>query len=153
VEENLIPGESVIYKAKRHWFALVTPCAVAIAGIVIVWLSYRSSGPVWAWLGIVGSLILLVGALATMTRFLAMQMFELALTSRRIMLKVGVLKRVTREILLAQVETIGVDQGAVARMVGYGKITIIGTGGTREPVTHVANPLEFRRNVLIELAK
>jgi hypothetical protein len=32
-------------------------------------------------------------------------------------------------------------------MLGYGSITVRGTGGTSEPFSHVANPLEFRRQV------
>jgi hypothetical protein len=32
-------------------------------------------------------------------------------------------------------------------MLGFGSITVRGTGGTNEPFSHVSNPLEFRRQV------
>lgn len=31
------------------------------------------------------------------------------------------------------------------RMLGYGSITVIGTGGTTELFHNIANPMEFRR--------
>lgn len=153
VESNLMPGESVVYAAKLHWFMLVAPATTCVCGLVIVVLSEFGSGPPWSYFGIIGSLALLFGAVAMMVRFLTMRSVELAVTSNRVMFKVGVIGRRTREIGLGQVETVGVDQGMIGRMFGFGRVTIVGTGGTKEPIAHVAAPLEFRRHVLLELAR
>jgi len=49
--------------------------------------------------------------------------------------------------MLGKVEGIGVDQTLFGRLLDYGTITVTGTGGTKEPFTNIAAPLEFRRQV------
>jgi uncharacterized membrane protein YdbT with pleckstrin-like domain len=68
------------------------------------------------------------------------------------MIKRGLVRRHTLELLLTKVESIGVDQGVVARLFGYGGIVVIGTGGTRESFDNIARPLEFRKQVQVQAA-
>jgi uncharacterized membrane protein YdbT with pleckstrin-like domain len=70
---------------------------------------------------------------------------EFAITNRRLIIKVGLISRHTLEMNLSKVESINVDQSIVARILNYGTITVIGTGGTHEPFQDIANPMEFRR--------
>jgi hypothetical protein len=49
--------------------------------------------------------------------------------------------------MLGKVEGIGVEQGFIGRLLGFGTITVTGTGGTKEPFPNIARPLEFRRQV------
>ena len=62
-------------------------------------------------------------------------------------IKVGFINRKTLEMVLTKVETIRVDQSILGRVLNYGTIVVTGTGGTNEPFTSIANPLEFRRQV------
>jgi hypothetical protein len=55
-------------------------------------------------------------------------------------------------LLLQKVEGIGVDQGILGRILGYGTITVSGVGGTKETFQMISNPLEFRRQVQASLA-
>jgi uncharacterized membrane protein YdbT with pleckstrin-like domain len=64
----------------------------------------------------------------------------MAVTNKRIIIKVGFLTKRTIELFLAKVESVGVEQTLLGRMMGYGSITVRGTGGTNEPFSHVANP-------------
>jgi uncharacterized membrane protein YdbT with pleckstrin-like domain len=72
---------------------------------------------------------------------------EFAVTNKRIMIKVGLISRRTLEMNLAKVESVNVDQSILGRILGYGNITIIGTGGTREPFYRISRPLDFRKAV------
>ena len=72
---------------------------------------------------------------------------EFAVTSRRVIIKVGLVSRRTVEMNLEKVESIGVDQGIVGRILDYGMIEVVGTGGTREPFRAIRDPLGFRRAV------
>ena len=54
------------------------------------------------------------------------------MTDHRVMVKVGVIRRHSLEIMLPQVEGIGVDQGILGRILSYGTITVSGTGATHE---------------------
>jgi hypothetical protein len=51
------------------------------------------------------------------------------------------------ELNLAKVESIGVEQTLLGRMLNYGTIVIVGTGGTRQPFKDIADPMSFRRAV------
>lgn len=70
---------------------------------------------------------------------------EFVITNKRIICKTGLFSRRTLEMNLNKIESVNVDQGIMGRMLGYGTITIIGTGGTRESFPDIAQPVEFRK--------
>ncbi len=70
---------------------------------------------------------------------------EFAITNRRVVIKIGLFARRTFEMNLSKIESVNVDQTLTGRMLGYGTITLIGTGGTKETFGNIAAPLEFRR--------
>src|SRR6202034_3784582 len=77
---------------------------------------------------------------------------EFAITNKRVLIKVGLVRRHSLELLLSKVEGIGVDQGVLGRILGYGTITVSGVGGTKEAFRTISNPLEFRRQVQASLS-
>ena len=70
---------------------------------------------------------------------------EFAITNKRVIVKTGLIKRETLETNLSKIESINVDQSILGRIFGYGTITIIGTGGTRNSFYKIRQPLEFRK--------
>ena len=62
-------------------------------------------------------------------------------------MKLGTIRRRAIEMLLSKVEEIGVDQGVIGRVLGYGTVVIVGTGGSKEGFMLIADPLGFRRQV------
>ncbi len=72
---------------------------------------------------------------------------EFAVTNRRVIIKVGLVSRRTVELNLEKVESIGVEQTILGRILGYGTIVVVGTGGTKEPFLRIADPMGFRRAV------
>ncbi len=72
---------------------------------------------------------------------------EFAVTNRRVIIKVGLVSRRTVELNLEKVESIGVEQTVLGRILGYGDIVVVGTGGTKEPFRRIADPMAFRRAV------
>lgn len=70
---------------------------------------------------------------------------EFVVTNKRIIIKTGIISRRTFEMNLNKIETVNVDQSILGRMFGFGTITVIGTGGTREDFPDIAKPTEFRK--------
>lgn len=70
---------------------------------------------------------------------------EFVITNRRIIIKTGIVSRRTFEMNLSKIESVNVDQSFMGRILGYGSMTIIGTGGTREAFHNIRKPLEFRK--------
>ena len=70
---------------------------------------------------------------------------EFAITTKRIIIKEGLIARRTLEMNLSKIETVNVDQSILGRILDYGSITVIGTGGTREVFNNIASPMLFRK--------
>ena len=70
---------------------------------------------------------------------------EFVITNRRIIIKTGFIARRTFEMNLSKIESVNVDQSFFGRILGFGSMTIIGTGGTRESFRNIRKPLEFRK--------
>lgn len=136
IENNLLPGENVVYRAKLHRIIFLSPAILTILGLA----AFAAS-----WIPAV--LILLAAFILGMDRYVRLITSEFAVTDRRVLIKTGLVRRHTLELLLVRVETVGVDQGVFGRILNYGTITVIGTGGTRELFPGIAKPLEFRKAV------
>jgi len=70
---------------------------------------------------------------------------EFAITNKRVVIKTGLISRKTIELNLSKIESVNVDQTVMGRIFGFGTITIIGIGGTREAFVNIRKPLEFRK--------
>jgi uncharacterized membrane protein YdbT with pleckstrin-like domain len=63
----------------------------------------------------------------------------------RVIIKLGLFSRHTVELNIHQVESVNVSQSLVGRMLDYGSVTVVGSGGTREVFAYIARPMEFRQ--------
>lgn len=70
---------------------------------------------------------------------------EFAITNKRIIMKTGLIARRTLELNLTKVESVLVNQTVFGRILGFGDVVIIGTGGTRETFIDIRKPSEFRK--------
>jgi uncharacterized membrane protein YdbT with pleckstrin-like domain len=70
---------------------------------------------------------------------------ELAVTTKRIIVKYGFIRRQTVEINLNKAESIQVDQGLLGRMFNFGTLIISGTGTSHAPLGGISDPMGFRK--------
>ena len=70
---------------------------------------------------------------------------ELAVTTKRVIVKHGFISRQTVELNLNKVESIQVDQGALGRIFNFGTLVFAGTGTSHAPLTGIAAPMAFRK--------
>jgi uncharacterized membrane protein YdbT with pleckstrin-like domain len=143
VERNLLPNEQITYRANLHWIIYALPVIVFLIAIFVA-----LGGGGW----IAGSAIGIVGFVLFLPPWIKAGSSEFAITNKRVLIKVGLIRRHSLELLLQKVEGIGVDQGVLGRILGYGTITVSGVGGTKETFQMISNPLEFRRQVQASLA-
>ena len=146
VEKNLMPGEQIDYRANLHWLVFVLPILLFIAAI---WLFFSLGGTIAKFL----ALILIVGVLVTGLHAVIERMTsEFAVTNKRVLIKTGLIRRHSLETLLTKIESIGVAQSILGRILGFGTIVISGTGGSKEPFHKIADPMMFRRRVQEQIA-
>lgn len=70
---------------------------------------------------------------------------EFVITNKRVIVKRGLIAIWTLEMNLQKIETVNVEQSIPGRIFGYGCLTIIGTGGTREQFNCIKDPISFRK--------
>ena len=96
---------------------------------------------------IAAAILLVLALLSWIPAFLHRWTTELAVTNRRIIFKSGLFRRHTMEMNMAKVESVDVDQSVMGRILGFGTVTIRGTGGGIEPMRNIADPIAFRNHV------
>jgi uncharacterized membrane protein YdbT with pleckstrin-like domain len=138
IDENLLPDEHVVYRAELHWIIFARAILVLVAGLVLVFVPR---------IGQAGLVVLLIGVVMLVPPFVAYRTTELGVTNKRVIVKTGLVRRRTLELLLRQVEAISVDQSLLGRVLGFGSIMLTGTGGVREIFHRVRDPLELRRRI------
>lgn len=70
---------------------------------------------------------------------------EFVVTNKRVIVKKGLISIWTLEMNLQKIETVNVEQSILGRLLGYGSLTLIGTGGTRERFHCIYDPIRFRK--------
>ena len=153
IEKNLVSGESLIYRTGCHWIVMLWPL---LGGIILGgfgfalfaggWLATRKGASyqgaiVEGAFALIGSIVLIGGGIIRRAAT------EVAVSNRRVLIKTGLFSRRSVEVLLPKVESIGVDETLVGRILGYGSVLVRGTGGTFETFDKIRQPNEFRRQV------
>ena len=157
VDQNLISGENVAYRARLHWILFVKPgliATVVIAFAVLLFyaanLTDRFSTQTLVWVG-VG--VFVIAAIPLLMALMKWNSAEFAVTNKRVVLKTGFVQSKTAEMFLNKIESVGVDQSIGGRIFGFGTIVIRGTGGSLEPFHRVSSPLRFRNEIQEQIGK
>lgn len=97
-------------------------------------------------------LLIFLAIIAGISQIIMFITSEFIITNKRVIVKIGLIRRKSIEVLLNKVEGIQVNQGILARILGYGTITVGGTGGTKDPFKNIRSPIEFRKKAQEQIA-
>ena len=147
VQQVLQPDETVRFRTTVHWSIYFVPIIALGVGLAFL---------VWHYMDQKANLLLLLGAIIfgatggvlALAAWLKQFGTEVAVTDQRVIYKRGLIRRHTVEMNLDKIESVDVDQSILGRFLGYGTITIRGTGQAVEPLRDMADPLQFRSAIL-----
>ena len=162
ITKNLVPGETLLFQTRHHWFVLLGPLLVSLllgipgVALLIEALAAKdghgnvpalesSIGP--SGMMLLGAVLLVIAVIIFAWGAAKRNATEMAVTNRRVLIKTGMASRRTLDLMLNKVESIGVTETFMGRMFGYGSVVIHGTGGTPESFVMIAHPQEFRHSV------
>lgn len=143
LDDHLLDGESIVYRARLHWTIFWASILVVLLGAALT-VVLRIYEPEYWYLGAGLAGIGLLLAIGPLIRYVGT---EFAVTNKRVLSKTGFIQRESDETLLSKVEAIAVDQTILGRLLGYGTLRITGSGGTEDAFPRIAHPLEFRRQI------
>lgn len=142
IDKHLLAGETIIFQRKLTWTEYLKGLIVLLIGLLFV--SAR---------GLIGEALILFALLTLVLSYLKISTSEFAVIDKRVLIKVGFIQTRSLETMLNKIEGIHVKQGIIGKLSGSGSIVVIGTGGTKNPFSNIANPFEFRTAVNEQMSK
>ena len=147
----LQPGETIKAVGRQHWIVFVRGLLLAGIGAVLLLYGYRTQrdarGDLASVLVIAGGLVLLVGLATWLNAWFHRWITEISVTTHRVIYKTGFVRRHTVEMNMDKVETVDVDQSLLGRLLGFGTITVRGTGESIESLRRISHPLQLRNAI------
>ncbi|MEX2642008.1 MAG: PH domain-containing protein [Acetobacterales bacterium] len=160
IEGILAEGEQVVAEIRYHWWFWVRAFVVfviraAIIGIIVYLVLDFIAGMESTSKDLYRQVVYGLGALAGLWALLKLAVrviefltTERAVTARRLVYKQGLIARRTAELGLHRIEEINLEQSVLGRILGYGTLSIAGTGGDdRLVLAEVADPVAVRRAI------
>ena len=124
VQDTIGTNEKIVYIVKFHWvYTLSAILYLLFFGIFII--------------GIIIFFSMLINKWTT----------ERVLTDSRYIQKIGWIARNTEEISINKIEEVVLSQTILGRILGYGSISISGTGSGKISLTSIDNPLDFQKHL------
>ena len=99
IDETLLADEHVVYRTALHWIIFARAIFVLIVGIAVL-IAFPQ-------VPVAGLVVVLLGALMLVPPLIAYKTTELGVTNKRMIVKVGFIRRRTLELLLRQEWQIG----------------------------------------------
>jgi uncharacterized membrane protein YdbT with pleckstrin-like domain len=151
IENNLLSGEKISL-SRPHWIIFLGPVMAAILAFLflifgrefILTRELFFGYPVYDLVSVgcaIFSLYYFISSWITYTTS------EFGITDKRVLMKTGFIRRDSLELFLEKIEAIHVDQSIPGRILDYGSIIVIGTGGTKDPFFYIPSPIQFRKIV------
>jgi len=151
IHNNLLKDENVLYWTKPHWIIFSPAVFLAVFSLlVLIFLPAALSSasgfiifgmPIYKWIAFI---VFILAIFQGIKSYILYQTSEYGITNKRIIMKTGWVQRRSLEIFLDKIEAIYVDQSIPGRMLSFGTIVVVGTGGTKDPFLYVPLPLKFR---------
>ncbi len=155
IDEHLIKDEEVKHRGHLHRIIFLKPILLAVVALVVMFIQPSDDedsllNSIFTYAGMAG---ILIGLLWWLWVYADFRTSEFGVTNRRVLIKVGLIRRRTVEMFLNKVENIGVDQSVIGRIIRSGSLSITGSGGTQENFTNISRPFEFRKQVQEQIAQ
>jgi uncharacterized membrane protein YdbT with pleckstrin-like domain len=143
VEKNLIANENIVYRGSLHWLVVASPAAFTAACLfAAIGLSRDPKTS-----GVSGLFVFLVlmGVGAIFAGWLNRASSEFVVTDKRVVVKSGFIRRKTLEQFHEKVESLAIDQTIMGRILNFGTLGVVGSGGSKSLFHRLGAPMDFRK--------
>ncbi|ADM09452.1 hypothetical protein PB2503_06932 [Parvularcula bermudensis HTCC2503] len=151
VVQMLAPHERVIARGRFNWtYSFPAYSLFGLSFLPLVYALYEwavgglENGRFWV---LATLLLAAAGTGRLIAHIVYLYTTEMAVTTSRFIYKRGFLRRHSQEVSLNKIEEINVDQSLLGRLMGFGRLTLKGTGVGQIHLPDIDNPLELRRAI------
>lgn len=125
IDDSLSTGEEVVARFPLHWTAKLPLALYLLLGIPTLGLFWLVA--IYEWLRLRG--------------------IEMGVTNKRVILKTGIVSRVSDEMKLGSIETVEIEQGVWGRMLGFGDVKVTGRGISDLVYKRIDDPMQVKRQI------
>ena len=163
VETLLAPGETIVTNARQHWAALVrfalTPLAILALGVlgIIVglwlgsWAAFQGIAGILDWLvGLVTLVAFAVSIVWLPIQFVRWGSRRFVLTSRRVLVSDGWLRKQSSDASLDKITDVSYDQSFLGARLNFGDLTIETASNTPLPMRELRDAIEFKKAIMVQ---
>ncbi len=144
IDNNLIPGEKIIYKAEVHWMVYFPAALNLFLAFVIFYFGKYGLNMQGKMLPVFATIPVFVALWKAIQAYIHREFTEIAITDSRLIAKFGFIRREMIELPLAKIESVLVEQSITERIIGAGSVAARGTGMAMAPVRYIDEPIKFR---------
>lgn len=149
VKNSLLPDEKIVSSAKWHWLKWAQWLLLSIFFVLADVILHSIGGSIFEddgfFIAVLFGSIIVGGGFALLAKYLA-KFDEFVITNKRVVAKVGLIRRVAFELHSEQVESIEISQGILGRILNYGTLMPCGVGASKVRIQYVINPFEIRQH-------
>jgi uncharacterized membrane protein YdbT with pleckstrin-like domain len=148
IDDNLQPGEKVLYSTNAHWIFFLPAIGAWIVAVALFVLSgLVPQGPAVLLCWSLAAIVALFALYKTITAWFHRWTTETDVTTLRVVHKEGFISRKTFEMSLDKVESVDVNQSILGRIFNYGDVMVRGVGEGDKEIKTIASPLAFRNAI------
>jgi uncharacterized membrane protein YdbT with pleckstrin-like domain len=138
IEKNLMEGEHIVMRAELHYIVYWQPALLILLSILL--FVFQISPEVYTYQGIVAAILLVVAF------FMVVYIHgnrKYILTNKRLIEKIGIIRRDSRELLLRKCEGVQLSQSIMGRILNYGTVIVSTTGEATNDYKFIKDPIRF----------
>jgi uncharacterized membrane protein YdbT with pleckstrin-like domain len=149
-------GEEIALDLKPHWwyFSRHVLTGVPLLVVAILLLSWSTGSDLRTWGLRLWGLLAIAWAVWLGLQYLSWQFTQFVVTNRRVIYRVGVLRRRGVEIPLSRITNINFSQGLFERLIGAGDLVIESAGASGDSrFTNVQHPDAVQQEIHVEMER
>jgi uncharacterized membrane protein YdbT with pleckstrin-like domain len=152
IRQTLLKDEQVLFETRPHWIVFSSSVYLFIFACFI-WLTLDHIGfardrnhqySIFMWLV---WLTFAAAVIQWIRMWIFYQFSDYGITNKRAIMKMGWISRDAFETFLERIEGTRVDQSILGRILNYGTLIVVGTGGTHDAFPFVPSVLQFRHRL------
>ena len=148
VEKTLTAEERIIIFERLHWIAFMYPLLLSLILLSQVFSVFTSN---WIliekWKTCFAGVLLILTAIILLKAFIRYFTTENAVTNKKVIFKTGFIKTQTNELRKEKIENIQIRQSIIGKILSYGDLTFIGTGGSPVVFQSINRPIAVKKKI------
>lgn len=145
VDKNLLPGEEVLFRTKKHIIIFLYPLIVLLAAIYAS-QQMEANAAISGLLGKLSWVFPLIALIYGLSIALEYITSEFTVTNKRVLMREGFFTRHATELRLSTISQVNIDQGLIAQLFNFGNVSL-NAFGAYDSYAMIAKPYAFRQAI------